>query len=328
MGRIWNKLKSFIYAVPFGMKGAESVIMGDGKGESSDGTVISHEVDEERLSHGLIKGEVTQEVADLRYRTYKVDKEASKYEYIGGGLAVKDESRVADNTNKKRFRFTQANKLNYGGVYEGYEYADVNNRHIFEIAYNSTVRFKLEKYITEIDVLIDNEKGEALTTMHFSLHATPNDVTSKAFINELLKIVPQNRYGDPRSEILDTMESLAFSTYKANGEADFVTYAFTNGAKLSSVSVSEDGNEVLIAFLWGAYMRLPVNLEDKYYSENIAKKYDAKAPKDTPIEYVPNNRMKKVCCVCGKEIVGEVKHYIDDIMPICDDCIKSEGLDL
>ena len=64
MSKIVDFFKNIGFMLSFGMKGANAEIMG-GATSASDGTTINHDVDDERLSHGLIKGEVNQEVMDF-----------------------------------------------------------------------------------------------------------------------------------------------------------------------------------------------------------------------------------------------------------------------
>ena len=85
-----NKLLNILYSLPFGLKGADSEIFGS-KTNSENGTEISQEVSDERLGRHLLKGEVTQSVEELRYKTYKVANESENYKYLGNGVAVKEE---------------------------------------------------------------------------------------------------------------------------------------------------------------------------------------------------------------------------------------------
>ena len=85
-----NKLLNILYSLPFGLKGADSEIFGS-KTNSENGTEISQEVSDERLGKHLLKGEVTQSVEELRYKTYKVANESKNYNFIGNGNAIKEE---------------------------------------------------------------------------------------------------------------------------------------------------------------------------------------------------------------------------------------------
>ena len=94
-----NKIKKYLlnlwYGLPFGLKAADTEIMGSNN-NGSDGSSIHQEVSDERVAKHLLKGEVTQEVEELRYRTYKVAGESENYEYLGNGVAVKSDKKNLD----------------------------------------------------------------------------------------------------------------------------------------------------------------------------------------------------------------------------------------
>jgi hypothetical protein len=108
MNKIKNFFKTLWYGLPFGLKGADTEIMGS-KSLDGDGVTIGQEVSDERVAKHLLKGEVTQEVEELRYRTYKVSEEADKYKYLGNGIAIKQEEKQVNNI-KTKYRFTQENE--------------------------------------------------------------------------------------------------------------------------------------------------------------------------------------------------------------------------
>ena len=85
---IWNNLF-------WGLKNADEVITSQ-NADNSVGINIQKEVHENRVSKALLKGEVTEEVKRLRYRTYKVDREAKSYKYFSPTLAKKLDSEKMD----------------------------------------------------------------------------------------------------------------------------------------------------------------------------------------------------------------------------------------
>ena len=107
MNRIIEKIKSIFYSLPFGLKAADTEIMGSSISGDGNDTVINQQVNDNRVAKHLLKGEITQEVEELRYRTSKVERETDKYEYIGNGMAVKKEEKNSNDIIK----FSQENKL-------------------------------------------------------------------------------------------------------------------------------------------------------------------------------------------------------------------------
>lgn len=323
---MFNKIKKFFlniyYGLPFGMKSADSQIMGGGGSSDGLGTTISQEVSDERVGRHLIKGEVTQEVEELRYRTYKVSNESEKYKYLGNGVAVKDGEE--NPKNKTRYKFSQENEnicqtvldtLKQVGGY-GVE------RYRFEIDYEGMARFKVERFATKVDVDIDDKTGHIETVLHFNSEPNPYDATSMPFINELKKLLEsKSEYEIKRSEIASSIKNLSFCTYNAVNEDSFVTYCFVNGAKFDSIK--KDRFEYLVKYTWDEYMRVPLNLEAKYYSKSMAEKYENNERKDVSIP-IGSVERKAYCSVCGKEM----ELYDHDIQkanghePICKECMS------
>ena len=88
MKKIFTWISTFWHGLFYGMKATDE-IMFTGNTDTIPGSAIIQEVNDHRVSKALLKGEVTQEVEELRYRTYKVDREAKQYEYIAPTLAFK-----------------------------------------------------------------------------------------------------------------------------------------------------------------------------------------------------------------------------------------------
>ena len=309
------------YGLPFGLKGADTEIMGS-KNIDSNGSTINQEVSDKRVAKHLLKGEVTQEVEELRYRTYKVENESKNYKYVGNGIAIKENEKPKVE-EKTKFKFTQDNENICESVLSAMSQVGSYgiDRYRFEIDYNSFVRFKIEKFATKVDVRINDELGEITTILHFNTEPNPYDATSMPFINELKKLLDvKGEYEISRNEIASSIMNFSFSTYKADNEDDFVNYSFINGGKFESLK--QEGYEYLLTLSWGEYLRLPLNLESKYYSKTMAEKYAKKEKKEVAPEMV-NSERKAYCSICGKEM----SIYDADVMkadghePICKDCM-------
>ncbi len=320
-----NKLKKYLlnlwYGLPFGLKAAGDEIMGSNGTDGND-TNISQEVNDQRVGRHLLKGEVTQEVEELRYRTYRVENESKNYNYLGNGVAVKEDKQKQ--ASKTKFKFTQDNENICETVLQSLK--QVGNygteKYRFEIDYNSFVRFKVEKFATKIDVDINEETRKIETTLHFSTEPNPYDASSMPFINELKKLFDvKNEYQASRNEIASSIMNISFTTYKAYNEEDFVNYSFINGAKFKSFK--QEGYDYLLTFEWDEYLRLPLDLESKYYSKSMAEKYENKERKDVDVSMVQSER-KRYCSVCGKEmsVYDADIQEADGHEPICTECMQ------
>lgn len=321
-----NKIKKILlniwYGLPFGLKAADTEIMGN-KSADDGGTTIQQEVSDQRVAKHLLKGEVTQEVEELRYRTYKVASESENYHYVGNGIAIKEE-KTEKPKNRTKFKFSQENANICEGVLDSLK--QVGNygveKYRFEIDYKEFSRFKIEKFITKVDVNINDETGEIITVLHFSTEPNPYDATSMPFINELKKLLEnKSPYFISRHEIASNIMNFSFTTYKAYNEDDFVNYSFINGGTFKDFK--EENYEYLLTLTWGEYLRLPLDLESKYYSKTMAEKYAKNEKKEVAPEMV-NSERKAYCSICG----AEMSVYDADVMradghePICKECMK------
>jgi len=321
-----NKIKKILlniwYGLPFGLKAADTEIMGN-KSADDGGTTIQQEVSDQRVAKHLLKGEVTQEVEELRYRTYKVAGESENYEYLGNGVAIKSD-KPKPVGEKTKYVFSQENTIVCNSITEELKHLDNygDERYTFEFTYDGIVRFKIEQFATSVDVYLDKKDGIFKTTFHFEKQPNPYNAKSKPFINELEKLTKiTSEYEIKRNEIASTLLTFSFSTYKAKNEVNFVNYAFIDGAKFEGIS--ETDTEYLVTYVWKACMRVPLNLENKYYSKTMDEKYKNKERKEVAPEMV-NAERKRYCSVCGKEM----STYDADILEasgeqvICKECME------
>lgn len=319
MGKIKRFFSNILYSLPFAMKGGEKAISSESN--KDDGITISKEVEDTRVGKHLLKGEITQAVEELRYRTYKVSNESENYKYLGGGVAVKDEK---VSVNKKKIKFSQQNELLCASILEEFAHMDaygVENYRV-QISYDHIVRFKIEKYLKSIEVLIDNDDKTIRTSLHFSSYVDSYDPTSRPFLNELSSLIGlTNEYAISRNEIASSIKSISFTTYKASNEDDLVSYCFLGDKKFKSV-VKGDG-EIILSFEWSAYTRIPMDLESKYYSKEMDEKYKNKERKEVAPS-IANMERKRYCSVCGKELSvydGDIMEYNEGEV-ICQDCLN------
>ena len=331
MNKFTNLLYKYLYALPFGMKGADKEIMGTNS-VAENGQSIYQEVSDERVAKHLLKGEITQSVKELRYRTYRVSDEAKNYEYLGNGSAIKKDIMTRD---KKHIKFSQECKLISSDILEELKHIDNygDEHYTLEIAYdNPLVRFKLEQFATQIDVDINNETGDILTTLHFSNIPDGYEKKSAPFINELKQACELYRkmcsVNDvniikecyKHSEIISSMVSLNFTTYKAtNNESDLINYTFLFPYLKN---VSESNTEICLTFNWGSYNFN--DLKEKFFDEKMYRKYENKESKNTAVDVSGGQLRVSHCEVCGKEI----NNYDADVTKytygkaMCMDCLQ------
>lgn len=304
MNRLKKYFSRFLYALPFGLKGADKEIMGQGS-VSQDGQNVQQSVTDDRVAEHLLKTEVTQAVKELRYRTYKVDDESHNYKYIGNGIAEKRQI----NRPKDRYKFSQECKLIPSNVLDELDHVNDYGKeeYTLKIKYNNPlVRFKIEEFATQIDV--DFSKENFLTKIHFSSIPNGYEKKSAPFINELKKLlIVYNTVHDKddeiksqvysHNEIASSIVGLSFITYKAtNDESDLIEYTFENP---NFYSIVDENNEIIITFKWEKGKRQ--DLKDKFYDPVMDAKYKNRAKKDVAPD-MGNQERTAHCEICGKEM--------------------------
>lgn len=338
MNDVLKTIKSLFYALPFGLKGADTEIMGNGDSSSSNDVTIKQQVQDNRVAKHLLKGEVTKEVEELRYRTYKVDRETDKYDYIGNGIAVKNNKK----TNTDVIKFSQENKLicndvltelNHVGGY-GIE------KYTVDIEYLSPVKIKLEPFLTLVDVYIKNGENP-VTTLHFNDIMNPQNFKSKPFINSLERLNDifnkNDTYAISKDDYATLLFSLTFTTINpTDNEPSIINYSFTMP---DLIAVHHDNGEYLLKYQWKLYSR--TDLTEKFFNAELEEKYKNKEKKNIKVETeikdsfplnaenAPNYFIK--CSKCGRDINKYTEGFITDKNtgePICIECYKNSLLEI
>lgn len=290
---MFKKLKKLWYAFMFGLRGTETEALGQKSSSISENDGIHEVIQSRRLSDALIKGEVTEEVEELRYRDYTVSNESKKYEYIGEGEAVKKEEVPIDYNN---FSFAQENTVICNGVLDEIHRVGEYGRDTYtlNIIYDVIPRFRLEKYCKMIDVEFTD--GVPVITLHFSSMSDKYDVTSKQFINEFSKILENIEYFKDNHDFCSSLLEINFITYKSYGEDDLIAYKFQG---LTCIGVINDSLEYRLLFKADSFSR--ENLIAKFYSDTMAKKYEQHASKKLEYNFYEDKRTE-TCDICGEEM--------------------------
>ena len=314
-----NKLKRYfyniLYSLPFGLKAAEEEMLSQKSSVNTDNIGIHQVIQDNKLSKDLLKGEVTQQVEELRYRTYKVERESNNYEYLGDGVAIKKEIKEFDVNN---FHLIQENKLNCKSINDEMKRVDTeeysNDTYTLNIVYDSIPRFKLEKYCTYFEFDVDEYRATLI--MRFITTPIKGDISSYGFIKELEHITrnvgKENDYNH--------INMIDFVTYKCIGDVDCVRYTL-HEISLSSISYSLDEKECYLKFNVKYFKR--EDLTSKFYSKTMDEKYKNKEKKELVLDLTNQERLK-YCSVCGKpmsvydgDITEETYGY-----PICKECLE------
>lgn len=270
---------------------------------------IHQQVYQNRVGQDLLKGEVTQEVAELRYRDYRVYKESKNYQYIGDGEVIKQNKSYSN-------VFHQSNQMVCKGTFE-----DIDSQDSFtlKIEYNGIPRFRLERLVQSITCYQHQAPVEIVLNINNSV--AYNDPQRRSFLNELEKIYQLEQEGlKVRNEIYDNIKHISFVTYKAVDEDDFIKYDFYS---LHGIETFNDEGQYKIRFIVDMFNR--EDLTDKFYSSSMDEKYKNKEEKQRELrQEITKQERKKSCYLCGVEI----NVYDGDIteatfgVPLCKNCLE------
>lgn len=308
---MFSKLKRFfikiIYSFSDGLKNAENEMFVS-KNTSNADSSYTQQINVRNVGGDLLKGEVTQEVEDLRYSTYQVYKESNNYEYIGEGISVKKEK---EDFNINNFSFTQRNKLFCRGICDADNEID---KFTLTIAYALTPRFKIERFAESFN--ISGNQNTVNITFRFNKSYDINSPITKMFYNELMKIETNPR----NNEIFNNnIVSLCFTTYKAQGEDDFVMYILNN---LTAKKYEFFDQYVNITFTSNDFTRQ--DLTEKFFSSNQHKRYENKMGKQSNPKMIVSDIKQYKCSKCG-ELMNQFDYEItsyDIGKPMCVKCLE------
>jgi hypothetical protein len=287
--KISNFFSRFFYGLGFGMKSAESEMLLSKNSSNSESSYVQ-QIKEQNVGKDLLKGEVTQEVEDLRYSTYKVYKESNNYEYLGNGVAVKKETK---DFNINNFSFVQRNKIFCKGVYESFDETKDGDADKFTlmIVYETSPRFKIERFTECLTVRGIN--GVVNVTFRFNKDYDLSSPLSRMFYNELMKL----KTSDKNNHIFsDNLNSICFTTYKAQGEDDFVMYVIKN---LQPKEYEFFDKYINVTFTSHEFVRQ--DLIEKFFSQNQQDKYSLNMAKEKNISLFTQEK-KYRCSECGSEM--------------------------
>lgn len=328
MKKIWFKVKYFLKSIFYGMSAADNILFGDGESES---IVINKETQDKRVSKDLLKGEVTQEVEELRYRTYKVDRESKNFEYYSPTLAKKrdiNDSKFVkyENSDNLEIVTIQPNVFLKENIYDAIK--NVSDENIkksvdeygnsqieinvgkFKQQKNYTIklirneyaipRYYLEEYTTRLVVKKCNEENKYILDFYISKYPHISDLKSKGFVREIERIKNEGW----KSDIIE-FNNVNFITSHAYQLDDMIEFNFKYPTFKEIIEF--DGHYII---RYRATLNKQHDIMDDFYSKSMDEKYKNKEAKE--VVYNVNGGQERevyVCEICGKEIVYDT----DDI---------------
>lgn len=281
--KIIFNIKLLWHSLFYGIKVAEQKTMGVTKEGSSEDSTIEQQVTQDNVYADLLKGEVTQEVENLRDSSYRGYKASFDYKYIGNGNSVKKETMLSDDVNvynpdnlhvalvQDNKLITQSVKDVLDGVEDNDDVKNENKDFTLIMERDNFPRFHFEQYVKKI-VVRDYNGIEKKIDLYCSVYPRLKRPTDSIFITEMEKIM--NNDIKPTDTIL--IDSVEFVTDGCYGAKDITFYRFSE-MQYEEINVY-DGNFVItysgIAICDG------LDLTEQYKTEEMNKKYKEKAAKE------------------------------------------------
>ena len=323
--KIWFKIYGFVYALFGGMANTENIVFHN-SGADAGSTTINKKVSQNRVSEDLLKGELTQEVKELRYRTYKVDRESKNYEYFSPTLALKSETKddllkesnnplftkdnfkqdskfvTVENSENLPIITIQDNKRHIETIYESLYQEDKKQipQYGLKILREFIPNFMIESFVTKIVVKEKNE-NHCVLDLYVSKYVDPTSIKSKPFISEIKRIMSNE------SKITDTLkfDTAEFITSHAYKLPDMLRFKFKY---IFFDKIVEFDGSYVIKFN-ATIEENGFDLTNQYYSKEMDEKYKTKAKKNVDINMNGGHTEEEyVCSECGKVIKYSTKN--------------------
>ena len=229
---LWKRVKIFFAYLFAGMHAADRNLISGEKDVGMDEAGIERRQESDNVFAQLLRGEVTQEVKEVRHEMYYAERKSHDYEYGGGGRAVKKNKSMfsyQDVENEDGYKLvlvqpnikSQLSLHDYGiiPVEDGAYYDDEKDKDPDAISdsvkslkfrYDFTPKFKLENYVEKV-VLRDAPDGTRYADLYFQKGYDTVNRVDRQFSNELDRVFE----GDRRSDILH-FDALSFVTCRAS----------------------------------------------------------------------------------------------------------------
>lgn len=309
MKKTFFKIKNWLYllwtGLFWGLKSTDKEAFTQSGVDMGGGISMDEEMHTNRISHDLLAGKETQAVKELRYRTYKVDRESKMYEYFSPTLALKREEKL----DSKFVKFENEEHLNIITVQNNFPLIKSvlgSLQDVDTIVYKTEYwikltrekgflpRYRLEEYTKRIVVREYEKDTKAVLDFYVSKYPNSEDLKSKGFVREIEHVMND----ELRSDVL-LIKNVSFVTSHAFNQYDMMLFEFNN---LQYRYVKEFDGHYVISFL-SDIVKNGEDLTDKFKNQAMEEKYEKKERKDVVYELTPDMLKQTFYCAdCGKAI--------------------------
>lgn len=260
MKKLWLNIVIFFNYFMRGLVKADREAFQGKTVESKEGTGIEQNQERKSVYQDLLKGELTQEVKELRHEMYYAERESKKFVYNGNGTAIRNTNnqydRLFENSDNDILYIVQDNRETNGslsdfGVYGYGEDKTVSEeaagdlrlktdrKYTIEIKRDFYPRFKIEEFTTK---LIVKKRGEKFV-LDFYTSAYEQQFNRRQIM--FRKGVLQIKDNNVKSDIIN-FDNVNFIAFNAYGSDDLKYYEFGN---LQFLGIIEFDGSLILRFL-------------------------------------------------------------------------------
>ena len=290
---MFDFLKRIIYALPFGMKVGDE-LLATSNSDLNETSAVHKQMETKSVLQDLINGELTQEVEELRYETFKAEEMSNEYQYIGNGQALKKKG-DKKSTEQKRRKFVQYNANEEYNMLESLTMLENENdalkddwktRKIFKATYkNPCVRFRLENYVDKVKVdlnddsyktyfyFVDDKLNRGIRPLVNFIKKTKSEIHNIEETGNKEKLKAYKR----KNELCSELETFNFTTLNATNDVpNGVDYNFT-GSNLENIE--EDNGYVVLVYTWDKFDG-NILLSERFKSKTAEEKFKNKEKRE------------------------------------------------
>lgn len=194
----FQRIKLFFHQLFHGLRAAEDVMLTQDTSDGGNVSVVQKQ-ESKTLAEALINGEVTQEVRELRYRTYKVDRESRGYEFVTGTLGIKKDTQLNSNIvyeNSEDLdlilvqpnhedKYTADETLSVGDDEAALKALLGTMRLTLNLTYDKAPRYNINRFITRL--VYRNRDGRNVIDLYVNKYPIKGDILSTFFTKEISK---------------------------------------------------------------------------------------------------------------------------------------------
>lgn len=326
--KLYRAIVLFFYGLFNGARSADKLLNAQtNEDEANVPDGIEQQQEQKSVLNDLIKGEVTEEVRQLRHEMYYAERKSYEYTYTGGGrvrkndlfkykgkyensdgldvIIVQENDTIPDSLTECGIKTyvdnTQEVTDNVENVLRNRTRSEIKHRIKFDRKY--LPRFRIENYLNKL-IVKSVDENTVMIDLYVTKYINKFEPTSRLFHAEMEKIY-QGFVND--TDVIN-FDRIHFTSYKAYGLNDLIEVSYTDLKFLNIVEF--DGNYVLKYY---AKPELHNDLIDEFYDEKTAKKCENHEMREGAILNFMNeynkNHIEQIDVSEATELINKIKNH-------------------